>query len=139
MSKTNLEGFQTATELICNRYFIVEIPNIDSFLVESVKRSPYIKKNRDCFSSKNLEVVLINAIAPSTHQQVESIIDAGGFIKSLTIKYFDKCGTIIGGVIYENVHLERVDYDMLSYNDPNQLSRIKLTLSYDKEKNLFKV
>ena len=135
---------------ICNRQFILDIPGIDAFLVKSVERPPYIRpKERwsrekpdwqlldEHLAHKKLFVKLHNAIAPSTEQQVQELIDRVEAIPEVKIKFMDPVGTVIGVRVFRSVVVERVDYDLLTYEDSQPTSEIKLTLSYNSEKLVF--
>lgn len=137
-------------QLICNRHFILIIPGIDCFLVKSVERPPYVRPkerwNRNTpdfalldqhLAHKKLIVTLHNAIAPSTEQQVQKLIDYGGELPEVEIKLLDPVGTVIGRMVFRKVVLERVDYDPLTYDDSRGVSEMKLTFSFNSQKLLY--
>ncbi len=135
--------------LVSNCHFILLIPGVDSFLVKSVARPPYIRPketwNREKpdwqlldehLAHKKLIVVLHNAIAPSTEQQVQELVNQIGDIPEVEIRFLDPVGKSIGSRVFYGVKIERVDYDLLTYDNPNSSSEIKLTLSYNNDKLL---
>lgn len=140
--------FPVATKFqpLCNRRFILLIPGIDAFLVKSVERAPYLRPkerwNRErpdwelldeLLTPKKLVVVLHNTIVPSTEQQVQDLIDRIEDIPEVKIKFLDPVGSVIGTRIYRSVRLERVDYDLLTYDDSKPTSEIKLIFSYNNQ------
>lgn len=140
----------TKFQPFCNRRFILEIPGVDVFLVKSVERAPYVRPkerwNRDkpdwklldeLLAPKKLVVTLHNVITPSTEQQVQNLIDANEDIPEVKLKFLDPVGAVMGTRVYYRVKLERVDYDLLTYDAISESnSEIKLVFSYNHQKLL---
>lgn len=87
-------------------------------------------------SHKKLVVTLHDSIAPSAEQQVEELINNMALIPKVVLRLLDPVGTVIGERVYSGVVVERVDYDVLSY-DSKEFSEIKLTLSFNSQKLAF--
>jgi hypothetical protein len=127
--------------------FVLDIPGIDAFLVKSVARAPYINpitnpnkmipsRMEEFLSHKKLVVTLHDSITPSAEQQVEELINNMALIPKVVLRLLDPVGTVIGERVYSGVVVERVDYDVLSY-DSKDFSEIKLTLSFNSQKLAF--
>ena len=140
----------TKFQPIVVRSFLLEIPGIDCFFVKSVERPPYIRPRQqwsrvkqdwelldEHLANKKLVVVLHNSIAPSTEQQVQELINKPEAELEVKIKFLDPVGNVIGLRVFKRVKLERVDYDVLTYDSTKELSEIKLTLSFNSETLLF--
>lgn len=114
---------------LTNRHWLFCMEGLDCFFVKKVERPPYIRGSKD----KTLVVYLWEAIAPSTRQQVQSLVDMEIATYKAEIKILDCVGTCIGLTTYTGVHIERVDWSTLDY-DSSDNSIIKMTLSYTREK-----
>lgn len=139
---TSTEMRPTCFQPIARRHFIFCMEGIDQFLVKRVERAPYVKLDkgwkktdrdllRESLAHKKLVVYLHDPIAPSALGQITDLIELGGKSQA-HIKFLDPVGTVIGGVTFNRVEVDRVDYSPMDY-DSNDFSEIKLTLSFNNE------
>jgi hypothetical protein len=135
MKTETIDVLATQFQPIMSRHFVLQLPGIDSFMVESVHFAPLTVG----VSGGKFYVVLHSCIAPSMYQQVEEILRrTESWITRLynritfnqkdkaVLKLLDPVGMVVNKFVFSGVKLVSVDHGSFEYSD-NSNTLVKIS------------